>query len=341
MEYFDVDVKVVKVSRHLSLRLGYTPAPELVRAQRKKFRSYQNLATTYIPVNQPDSLYDDINLKRPDLSEPKQKTGTDNLNDMAEENRISGIETDVSGLKEDVGSLKNDMTSLNDKMDELLTAMTRLNPAQQPPTLSDQQPPTHARPAGTEPRTQSQPHENSSMNNHSIHRNRHNSTNSHHNDNNYSTEYQPQYRPLNTRNMSQDEFVKREMEKDRFTYAEPGKNNDSTPVRLFAKPYMYMYRDGLSTTKHKLEARSSITAPEYVDAFLSLLSDPRAFHPDDYPDIFDHLPVSRDALERPWNAVRRWTQYIWDEVEAGAIVWADRDIIQEEHNVLDQCIQRP
>lgn len=64
---------------------------------------------------------------------------------------------------------------------------------------------------------------------------------------------------------------------------------------------------------------------------LSLLSDRRAFDPKDFYDIFHHLrKVSRDSLERPWAAVRRWTQYIWDSFEDGSITWADSDIIQEE-----------
>lgn len=40
--------------------------------------------------------------------------------------------------------------------------------------------------------------------------------------------------------------------------------------------------------------------------------------------------VVRDALERPWHAVRRWTQYVWDSVESRQFNWSDRDVIQEE-----------
>lgn len=64
---------------------------------------------------------------------------------------------------------------------------------------------------------------------------------------------------------------------------------------------------------------------------LALLSDPRAFNPVDYQDILHHLRrVTRDALERPWPAVRRWTQFVWDSIEAGSITWSDRATIQDE-----------
>lgn len=317
------------ISRHLSLRLGYTPAPELVRAQREKFRNFQNSHQSYISASSVDSIYDDITLKRPDLTEPNHYFDRKSKQhpEMAKENRISGIETDVSELKQDVGSLKSDMTSMNGKMDEILEAMSRLAPRQTTPTSTEQR--NHSA-TETQTERQEQPESLANSNsNHSINQNRATASNNHHS----GTVNNQQRRPRQnmSRHMSQDDFIQREMEKDRFAYAEPGKISDCNSSRLFSKPYMYMYRDGISTIKQKLEARQSMTAPEYIDATLSMLSDPRAFHPDDYPDIFDHLrKVSRDALERPWNAVRRWTQYIWDEVESGAIVWADRDIIQEE-----------
>lgn len=336
------------ISRHLSLRLGYTPAPELVRAQREKFRNINNSPISYISVTRPDSLYDDINLNRSDLSEFNQQNFSINkaANKMAEETRLSSIETDVTDLKDDVGTLKSDMISMNGKMDELLLAVSRLSTTEPAPTIP--QSPTDREGAATPAQNQAQPLHNSNSNMtqgtsqqvthganshpnnyHGAHQQGTQGANSQLNNSNAAN--QQQYRPRPARNLSHDEFIQREMDRDRFSYAEPGKNADINIIRSFNKPYMYVYRDGLSTLKQKLEARQAITAPEYIDATLSLLSDPRAFHPNDYIDIFDHLrKVSRDALERPWHAVRRWTQYIWDEVESGSIMWADRDLIQEE-----------
>lgn len=94
---------------------------------------------------------------------------------------------------------------------------------------------------------------------------------------------------------------------------------------------MYVHREGVSTIKQKLDIRNQITAPEYIDAFLSLLGDNRAYDYRDFNDMMFHLrKVSRDALERPWHAVRRWSNFVWDAIEAGDISWADRDIIQDE-----------
>lgn len=40
--------------------------------------------------------------------------------------------------------------------------------------------------------------------------------------------------------------------------------------------------------------------------------------------------MTRDAIDRPWPAVRRCSQYIWDAVESGALGWDDKEAIQEE-----------
>lgn len=303
------------ITRHLTLRLGYTPAPEVVRAQRNRLNSgYSRQLSPKPLVSQQNTIFTDINLARAESSELLDRANhhAPKLITMADEQRIGGIEDDVSGLKTDVGELKNDVANINGKMDNLLQAMDRLGMNQQTP---------ETRQAGS---TQQQPAP--------INSTATQTAPNHHNQGQQSVT-NPMHRPNSARNRQYDEFIQTEMDRDRFTYPDTGKMHPSVDIlgRVFSKPYMYVYRDGLSTMKQKLEARQSITASEYIDATLSLLSDPRAFHPDDYPDIFDHLrKVSRDALERPWHAVRRWTQYIWDEVESGAMVWADRDMIQEE-----------
>lgn len=317
------------ISRHLSLRLGYTPAPELVRAQREKFRRVQNSSARNRAAAHIGSLYDDINLNRTDLSEYSNiNTGTnDKPIDMAEE-RIEGIESDVSGLKQDVGCLKTDITSMNEKIDDLLTAMKRLGDAQYP-QHDDRT--VDGRSTSAPGNNQPQINQNASSASTGQTTNQHGTNGVNNQQNSHQTAPHYQHRLRTGRNMSQEDFIQKEMDKDSFSFAEPGKYGDIISIRSVSKPYMYVYRDGLSTMKQKLDARQSITGPEYIDATLSLLADPRAFHPDDYADIYDHLrKVSRDAMERPWHLVRRWSQYIWDEVESGAIVWADRDIIQQD-----------
>lgn len=107
--------------------------------------------------------------------------------------------------------------------------------------------------------------------------------------------------------------------------------NDVCASRVIAKPYMYLYREGIFSMKHRLDARQSMSLNEYMDAILALLADQRAYDVADYADIMHHLrKVVRDAMERPWHAVRRWTQYIWDSIESGLMTWSNRDMIQEE-----------
>lgn len=294
------------ITRHLTLRLGYTPAPEVVRAQRNRINAVCRRPVSPLPIApHQNSIFSDINLIRAesenstDLVTASSSNTTKQIK-MAEDQRMGDIENEVTGLKTDVNMLKTDVASINGKMDNLLQAMTRLG-------VNQATAPTHEA-------SEFQPESSNSI----------------------ATQTAGATRSANPPRGSQyDDFIHREMERDRFSYPETsaGKAHSSYDIigRGLTKPYMYVYREGLSTLKQKLEARQTITAAEYIDATLSLLADHRAYHPDDYNDIFDHLrKVSRDALERPWPAVRRWTQYIWDEVESATIVWADRDVIQEE-----------
>ena len=98
---------------------------------------------------------------------------------------------------------------------------------------------------------------------------------------------------------------------------------------LLPKPYMYATREGCTTLKQKLEVRTKLSAMEYINAALSLVNDKRAVQPRDRDDILRHLQdVTHDAMERPWEFVRRWTQHVWDAVEAKEITWADDQSIQ-------------
>lgn len=130
-----------------------------------------------------------------------------------------------------------------------------------------------------------------------------------------------------------DEYVQREMERDTFMHSHNGKYKGSNNFvnKVFYKPYMFANRDSALTLRQKAEARPGLSAIEYVDATLTLLSDNHAYDPLDYEHIMSHLrKVTRDAIDRPWLVVRRWSQYIWDAVESGAIGWDDKEAIQEE-----------
>lgn len=98
-----------------------------------------------------------------------------------------------------------------------------------------------------------------------------------------------------------------------------------------AKPYMFIYREGLQTPRQKLDVRATMSMLEYINGTLLLLQDADAFRQEDLPHILVHLTaVSTDAMVRPWGAVRAWSQYIWDCIEKGKCTWTSFQFIQNE-----------
>lgn len=330
--------------RFESLRTGATPYQRFVslpyrnRSTVKTLAHRSGLSTSqrdHIDISELDSvqtlqLNSDINLERPPLS-------TERVDNMAEvENRFSDIETDVTELRTDVTSLKTDVTAINGKLDNLIESMTRLstNVPQAPNTPPENGLQSNS-PSGRMNSTDSettQGHVGQRASHKQAQRQSpHNRAETH--DPSHNAASSAPYQ-RSTRHLSPEEFLQREMERDRFEYSNVGKYiyaSDFSSSRIFHKPYMYLYREGVSTIKQKVEARQSINVTEYIDATLALLADNRAYHREDFVDMMDHLrKVTRDALERPWHAVRRWSQFVWDSIESGAFTWADRDIIQEE-----------
>ena len=99
---------------------------------------------------------------------------------------------------------------------------------------------------------------------------------------------------------------------------------------LLPKPYMYVSREGVSTLKQKLDIRSSLSQMEYINATLMLVNDKRACSSIERDGILRHLQdVTHDVMVRPWENVRRWSQYVWDAVERRELSWADS---QQIHN---------
>lgn len=244
--------------------------------------------------------------------------------DMADEARIGHIETEVGGLKDDVVDLKAKVGDIGGKLDRILGALAvrekdadsdkpkdsdttgdtdTPSPAKSTTHTSD---PTTGGASAAAPRPRP----------------------SHH-----PAHINPHLSHLVRREMSAEEYIQKEMDRDKFQFQAHGKNLYSNDpfMRVVSKPYMYLHRDGVSTIKQKLELRHEMSAMEYIDATLALLADSRAYDHRDFCDIMFHLrKVSRDALERPWHAVRRWSNFVWDAIEAGDLTWADRDLIQEE-----------
>lgn len=327
------------VSRNLTLRLGHNPSHEVVAANCQSADKSRQLAFALDIEEVPQTpIAHDIDLERNELSD-LHIIMADEARVATIEGRVSDMASDMNGLKEDVTSLKTDVAGMTDKMDKLIQAMTNLNTRQQDMGAGQSQQDTANSPRRNGAETPGYSNE-TAQNNQASQANM--APSNYANSTNHAA--RPQ-RPLNyqasnyalgqnARRLSPEDFINVEMSRDAFNYLESGKGlmpRDMGSAREMIKPYMYLYRDGVSTPRQKLDARQSITATEYIDAMLALLADTRAFHPDDQQDIFHHLrKVARDILERPWHLVRRWTQYVWDSVEAGSITWADRDIIQEE-----------
>lgn len=96
------------------------------------------------------------------------------------------------------------------------------------------------------------------------------------------------------------------------------------------KPYMFLEREGLQVNRQKLDVRCSMTSDEYMYCALALLHEKDTCDPRDRDDILAHIfAVATDILTRPWPAVRRWTQYVWDAVEKGRCKWGDYRYIQD------------
>ena len=127
-------------------------------------------------------------------------------------------------------------------------------------------------------------------------------------DSNDTIPYVPMPKPsVLRREANYDGHVDRLMRADRFNppHNEGKQNIVSAPFVdcPIAKPYMYIQREECQTLKQKLEVRGT------------------EGHMQD---------VTGDAMDRPWSAVRRWSQFIWDAIERGDMEWADRQAIQNE-----------
>lgn len=278
----------------------------------------EDITTDSVDISTDISLGRELNIA--------QAVSHQTIAEMDGETRVATLETDVSNLKSDMGAV-------HEKLDKLLQSFTNLSIQREPPVNSLPEAPkaTHTTPAldGQQPPERPSALQGATGATHDA------------NTTGYNTTTRPQHAShpnhlhhLVGRDISADAFIQREMDKDKFDFTTHGRyiySSDVNASRVMAKPYMYMYREGIFSMKQRLEARQTITLNEYVDAILALLADKRAYDPKDYIDIMHHLrKVVRDALERQWCAVRRWTQYVWDSVEAGAMTWSDRDLIQEE-----------
>ena len=108
-------------------------------------------------------------------------------------------------------------------------------------------------------------------------------------------------------------YVDDMLRKERFIpLPTEGKNHLATDIfsdSIMPKPYyMYAAREGVTTLKQKLDIRPSLSYQEYINASINLIMDPRACQVQERKYILEHIcDVTHDALECPWEGVRRWS----------------------------------
>ena len=135
---------------------------------------------------------------------------------------------------------------------------------------------------------------------------------------------------------NRDGYVDRVTRQDSFNPPPvQGKPSDNDMLREvpFRKPYMYIDRESCQTDKQRLEARCELSTLEYTNALVKLIMDHRAYHPNDQSHILRRLrDVTHDAMERPWSAVRRWSQVIFYLIVRGDFAWYEHQEIQKYGN---------
>ena len=101
--------------------------------------------------------------------------------------------------------------------------------------------------------------------------------------------------------------------------------------KLIPKPYMFIQKPSLSNMKKKLEYRGSVSAQEYVAAFVRMLSDHRARDPSILVHQIAHLrDVTQDIINFSWPSVREWSHCVFDSIERGDYFWTDVQDIQND-----------
>ena len=107
--------------------------------------------------------------------------------------------------------------------------------------------------------------------------------------------------------------------------------HDPIVDKAIPKPYMFIEKFGLDTIKKKMDYRSSMTANEYVNAYVRMLCDNRVRDSTTLAQQLAHLKdVTTDIIARPWSAVRSWSQCVFDSIENSTYTWSDHQQIQND-----------
>ena len=243
--------------------------------------------------------------------------------------RVSPHDSRVENLEEDMAHVKRDISGINGKLDMLLSATLDKPLARSTPPKRNMSPYNDDHDAGPPELSPAVSSRHASRTQHAGSRN----------GRQRAVQDQecltlPPPRTLRQQ-ANKDGYVDAQLAREELRVAHTdGKSSVLTDIfitKLIAKPYMYVDRDGLHTIKQKLDVRATLTVIEYTNAMIALLCDSRAFQPTDINNILQHLyQVTLDSMSRPWPAVRKWSQYIWDCVENHKCTWADYTFIQNE-----------
>ena len=68
---------------------------------------------------------------------------------------------------------------------------------------------------------------------------------------------------------------------------------------------------------------------QFMCAYTTMLQDHTLVAAEDRAHMMAHLQqVCQDAQERPWPAVLKWSNYVFDRLERGELTWQDKEDIQ-------------
>ena len=96
---------------------------------------------------------------------------------------------------------------------------------------------------------------------------------------------------------------------------------------------MYLDRLNCVSIAQKIAARHTITEREYIAAYLALLDDKQVYNHKDLPAMLDHLRIiAEDTLHSPWQAIRAWTQRVFDKIEKKKLTWDNKQGLHNERS---------
>ena len=120
-------------------------------------------------------------------------------------------------------------------------------------------------------------------------------------------------------------------------------NNDSSQASCH--PYMFIQREGVKENDYnkKFQLRESMDFTEYIKAYMNMLTCKSPPFP-----IIGHVRFHLEHIEqlaednriKRWEVVRKWSQYMFDNVEKGSITWENELKVQLTRQRVQEAAER-